>query len=159
MELFNNQNDAGRQNPEKKTTSAMHWCDESIVTNPNENCFPAGRIFTKGELALQESLGNDFQIWEADWNADRVIISINGIPYYEQEIDPVLMEEFRRDFFLLLNIAVGGTLGSGGEPPTGDEIFPQTMLVDYVRVYQRVDDISPPELTNGQHASVALQPL
>jgi len=158
MEVFNNQNDASRQDPEKKTTSAMHWCDETIVTDPNENCFPAGRIFTKGELALPNSLNDDFQIWEADWNADRVIISINGIPYYEQEIDPILMEEFRRDFFLLLNVAVGGTLGSGGQPPTGDETFPQTMLVDYVRVYQRIDDISPPELTDVTIASSNADP-
>ena len=147
FEVYNNQN-SGRSNPERKTTSAMHWCDESIVTDPNANCFEAGgRIFTTSELQLPESLNNDFQIWEADWDADRVEISINGIPYYTQEIDPVLMEEFRRDFFLLLNVAMGGTLGSGQQPPTGDETYPQTMLVDYVRVYQRVDDISPPELT------------
>ena len=58
----------------------------------------------------------------------------------------MLMEEFAREFFLLLNLAMGGTLGSGGQPPTGEETFPQTMLVDYVRVYQQVDDISPPEI-------------
>ena len=160
MEVFNNTYNTPAQSlvAEKTATSAMHWCDESIVTNPNDNCFPAGRIFTKGELELPESLGNDFQIWEADWNADRVEISINGIPYYSQDIDPILMEEFRRDFFLLLNVAIGGTLGSGGEPPTGDEIFPQTMLVDYVRVYQRLDDISPPELTEVTIASSNADP-
>jgi beta-glucanase (GH16 family) len=148
MEVYNNQNDSFRNNPERKTTSAMHWCDESIVPDPNANCFEeGGRIFTTSELQLPNSLNEDFQIWEADWDADRVEISINGIPYYTQEIDPVLMEEFRRDFFLLLNVAMGGTLGSGQQPPTGDETYPQTMLVDYVRVYQRVDDISPPELT------------
>ena len=120
--------------------------------------FRRGASLPKANWTLPESLGNDFQIWEADWNADRVIISINGIPYYEQEIDPILMEEFRRDFFLLLNVAVGGTLGSGGEPPTGDETFPQTMLVDYVRVYQRLDDISPPELTEVTIASSNADP-
>jgi beta-glucanase (GH16 family) len=37
-------------------------------------------------------------------------------------------------FFLILNVAVGG-----GWPHNPDEtsVFPQTMLVDYVRVYRR----------------------
>jgi beta-glucanase (GH16 family) len=34
--------------------------------------------------------------------------------------------------FLLLNVAIGGDLGG----PVDDSIFPVTMEVDYVRVYQ-----------------------
>ncbi|MDH3510526.1 MAG: family 16 glycosylhydrolase [Gammaproteobacteria bacterium] len=156
MEVFNNTNNDAEQSAiaERTATSAMHWCDESIVPNPNANCFAeGGRKFISQKLDTGSSLGDGFQIWEADWNADRVTVAINGIQYFELEIDPVLMEEFRRDFFLLLNVAMGGTLGSGGEPPQGDESFPQTMLVDYVRVYQQVDDISPPELTEVTIAS------
>ncbi len=43
---------------------------------------------------------------------------------------------FDHDFFILLNVAVGG-----GWPGYPDETstFPQTMLVDYVRVYQLAD--------------------
>ncbi len=139
MEVFNNTyNTAQESNIAQRTaTSAMHWCDETIVTDPEQNCFPEGRIFVKGERTLQQSLANDFQIWEADWTADSVTVSINGVQYFELDIDPATMEEFRRDFFLLLNVAIGGTLGSGGEPPQGDEMFPQTMLVDYVRVFQK----------------------
>jgi beta-glucanase (GH16 family) len=37
-------------------------------------------------------------------------------------------------FFLLLNVAVGG--GWPGNPD-GTTVFPQTMLVDYVRAYKR----------------------
>ncbi|MCP5092060.1 MAG: glycoside hydrolase family 16 protein, partial [Gammaproteobacteria bacterium] len=35
-----------------------------------------------------------------------------------------------------LNIAVGGAWGRAGGP-IDDSIFPQTMEVDYVRVYER----------------------
>lgn len=160
MELFNNTYNTPEQSAvaERTATSAMHWCDETIVTDPQRPCFPAGRIFVTEKLELAESLANDFHIWEADWTADRVVVSIDGIQYFELEIDPATMEEFRREFFLLLNVAMGGTLGSGGEPPQGDEIFPQTMLVDYVRVYQQVDDISPPELTEVAIASSNANP-
>jgi beta-glucanase (GH16 family) len=37
-------------------------------------------------------------------------------------------------FFMLLNVAVGG--GWPGSPD-GSTVFPQTMKVDYVRVYKR----------------------
>ena len=41
---------------------------------------------------------------------------------------------FDRPFFILLNLAVGGNWPGN---PDGTTVFPQTMLVDYVRVYQR----------------------
>jgi len=40
---------------------------------------------------------------------------------------------YNHPFFLLLNVAVGG--GWPGSPDASSE-FPQTMLVDYVRVYK-----------------------
>ncbi len=149
VEVFNNTYNSAAESvvAQKTTTSAMHWCDETRVPDPQANCFPAGRIFVTEKLEWPDRLDEDFHIWESNWTADRVTVSIDGVEYFELEIDPQLMEEFRREFFLLLNVAMGGTLGSGGEPPQGDETFPQTMLVDFVRVYQRVDDISPPELT------------
>ena len=41
---------------------------------------------------------------------------------------------FDHGFFLLLNVAVGGTFSVRPDPSTA---FPQAMLVDYVRVYDR----------------------
>jgi hypothetical protein len=43
---------------------------------------------------------------------------------------------FNHPFYLLLNLAVGGNFGG---PVGPDTIFPQSMLVDYVRVYQGPD--------------------
>lgn len=42
---------------------------------------------------------------------------------------------FDKRFHLLLNVAVGGTFG--GPQGIDDSIFPQSMVVDYVRVYQK----------------------
>ena len=36
-------------------------------------------------------------------------------------------------FYIILNVAVGGNYGG---PPNENTVFPQEMLVDYVRVYQ-----------------------
>lgn len=42
---------------------------------------------------------------------------------------------FNQPFFLILNIAVGGNWG--GQKGVDETIFPQRMLIDYVRVYQK----------------------
>jgi beta-glucanase (GH16 family) len=41
---------------------------------------------------------------------------------------------FDHPFFILLNVAVGGAWPGD---PDASTTFPQTMLVDYVRVYKR----------------------
>ena len=43
VEVFNNTNNNAAESitAGKTTTSAMHWCDELIVSDPNASCFPA----------------------------------------------------------------------------------------------------------------------
>ena len=42
---------------------------------------------------------------------------------------------FDKQFHLILNVAVGGTFG--GAQGIDDSIFPRSMVIDYVRVYQK----------------------
>ena len=98
--------------------------------------FPDGWVFDTQQKAFASSLGDDFHIWEVDWNEDRIIGKIDDETYFTRAIDPSTMDEFLKEFFLIFNVAMGGTLGSGEKPPGGKEVFPQTMLVDYVRVFQ-----------------------
>ena len=127
-----------------ETHFAIHWCDETLQA-PAECSAPDGRVFVTGEKTFSESLGDDFHIFETEWNADRIIGKIDGQTYFSKNIDPDTMDEFQKEFFMLLNLAMGGVLGSEGQPPNGNEIWPQTMLVDYVRVFQQVDGpVEPP---------------
>jgi beta-glucanase (GH16 family) len=118
---------------ENTTHFTMHWWDEQTES----------WVFDTQYLTTAESLGDGFHIFEADWNEDRIIGKIDGQTYFTREIEPDTMEEFLEEFYMILNVAMGGTLGSGNEPPAGDEIFPQTMLVDYVRVFQGSDGTLP----------------
>jgi len=123
------------------THFTMHWCEDS-KQNPAtpDVCFPGseGWTFDSQFRTFAESLGNDFHIFEAEWTAGQMIGKIDGITYYTKVIDPVNMDEFLKEFFAILNVAMGGTLGSNNQPPSGNETWPQTMLVDYVRVYQAI---------------------
>ena len=67
----------------------------------------------------------------------RPIIVVDDAVHYAVTRDDV--ERFGesvlgRSYFLILNLAVGGTFDGD---PRSDAIFPATMLVDFVRVYTR----------------------
>jgi beta-glucanase (GH16 family) len=124
---------------EKTTHFTMHCCDESIQW-PEPCSFPEGRVYYTQSKTFDSSLGDDFHIFEAEWDENQIIGKIDGLVYFTKAIDSTTMEEFHSDFYLILNVAMGGTFGSGGNAPNGTEVFPQTMWVDYVRVYQRVNE-------------------
>ena len=130
MEVFNTDSTGNT------THMAMHWCDDAIAA-PAPCAAPNGRVFDSQELSLAASLGDDFHVYAAEWDENRITGSIDGQTFFVRDIDPTTMEEFLEEFFLIFNVAMGGVLGSGDQPPNGTEVFPQTMLVDYVRVYQQ----------------------
>jgi beta-glucanase (GH16 family) len=116
------------------THFTMHWCDDAKSSNP---CLynPGWTYVSQFRQDLSTSLGDDFHVFSAEWDANGVIGKIDGIPYFSLPINPATMEEFLEEFFLILNVAIGGTLGGA---PDASTPWPQTMLVDYVRVYQEV---------------------
>jgi len=127
-----------RYSNENTTHFTLHWCNETRQ-DPNNpgSCYPEnnGWIYISDYLELTESLGDDFHIFSADWNEERIVGKIDGIPYFSLDINPDTMDEFLEEFFMILNVAIGGTLGGS---PDASTPWPQTMLVDYVRVYQEV---------------------
>jgi beta-glucanase (GH16 family) len=84
---------------------------------------------------LEEGIFADsFHIFELEWDENRIAWSVDGEEYASTPITADDMSEFHNDFFILLNIAVGGTYA--GYPDDTTE-FPQRMYVDWVRVYQK----------------------
>ena len=73
---------------------------------------------------------SQFHIYEMQWDENFIRMLVDGTQYYEIALNSTL--PFDHDFFLILNVAMGGTLG--GTVETG---FTQDIMeVDYVRVYQ-----------------------
>ena len=82
--------------------------------------------------------GNDFSEGFNVFSIIRTETSIewrvNDIPYYQFEIDDSeSLAPFRKSFFLIFNIAVGGNWP--GYPDASTQ-FPQRMAVDYVRIFE-----------------------
>jgi len=89
---------------------------------------------------LDGSFSDVFHIYTLEWTPESLIFSLDNQQIFQVMIEDD-MKEFLRSFYLILNVAVGGNLP--GEP---DEttVFPQTMSVDFVRIYSK-DDLQVPE--------------
>ena len=70
------------------------------------------------------------------WTPERITVAVNGKPYFIYENDGSGADSWPFDdpFYLIFNIAVGGSWG--GLQGVSDAAFPAQMEVDYVRVYQ-----------------------
>lgn len=81
-----------------------------------------------------------FHIYKIEWLPDKIKFFVDGVNYYT--FNPASFSvcpdseqwPFDGDFFIILNLAVGGNWGgSQGVDPLD---YPTTMEIDYVRVYQ-----------------------
>ncbi len=75
-------------------------------------------------------LSDDFHVYRIEWDSQKIIWYLDDVLYYLLPFTPS-MSAFQAPFFIILNLAVGGNWGGY---PDATTVFPQTMIVDYVRV-------------------------
>jgi len=80
---------------------------------------------------------DSFHIFSIEWTPEKMDFLLDGIVYNHIINEHKTMYEwpFDQRFYLKLNIAIGGDFG--GKKGIDDSVFPQQMLIDYVRVYQK----------------------
>lgn len=90
----------------------------------------------KSATVLSADCSDAFHIYSVIWNKERIEIAMDGKPFftYQNEHSGYDSWPFDHPFYLLLNIAVGGDWG--GQKGVDESIWPLTMEVDYVRIYQ-----------------------
>ncbi|OJJ21700.1 glycosyl hydrolase family 16 [marine bacterium AO1-C] len=97
--------------------------------------YSAGDAITKPYSIADSRFDSDFFIYAIEWGADYIDFFVNGFLYKRVTPSDVTGEwVYNQPFFLIFNVAVGGTFV--GFPVTGTP-FPQSMLIDYVRVYKQ----------------------
>jgi beta-glucanase (GH16 family) len=90
--------------------------------------------YTGGQRSLPEGIFNDqFHVFSIIWDAEKIIWLLDDVEFHREDIRPAFMDEFRKPFFLLVNLAVGGNWPGS---PDASTIFPQQLVVDYIRVFQ-----------------------
>jgi beta-glucanase (GH16 family) len=79
---------------------------------------------------------SDFHIYAMDWDETQISLSIDGVTYNSFPNPHTDWQDwpFDQKFGLIINLAIGG----GFAGPVDDSIFPQRLVLDYVRIYQPV---------------------
>ena len=107
--------------------SALHGPGYS-GTDPISGTFP---------LPDDQTFTDDFHIFTVEWDPGRITFSVDLEVYQPINSSDVSARGdwvFDLELFVLLNLAVGG----GFVGPVGpDTVFPATVLVDYVRIFER----------------------
>jgi hypothetical protein len=77
-----------------------------------------------------------YHVYVLDWRPDRIEMSVDGRVYFSMQ-NPNRGNDwwpFDKNFYVIFNLAIGGDWG--GAQGVDPNVWPQRMLVDYVRVYQ-----------------------
>lgn len=96
--------------------------------------YSAGNSIT-GSYGLEDGrFDAEYHIYAVEWFEDRIDFFVDDFLFQRITPDDVSGEwVYDQPFYLLLNVAVGGTFVGF---PSSQTPFPQTMIVDYVRVYE-----------------------
>lgn len=84
----------------------------------------------QGGETQNPTASSEFHNYTVEWRDDQILFAVDNVVYFSYPIDANL--PFDSDFFLIMNVAMGGTFG--GAIDSG--FTESTMEVDYVRVYQ-----------------------
>jgi hypothetical protein len=94
-----------------------------------------GHIYYGGHRGLTNGhvLGDQFHVFSIVWNQTTITWYLDDVPYHVIDITPVGLNELKKEFFFIFNVAVGGDWPGS---PDATTVFPQRMVVDYIRVFQ-----------------------
>lgn len=90
----------------------------------------------KGKTIFVEQPNDTFHVYALEWTPDTMDFIVDNVVYNHivNEHNSTAEWPFDKNFHLILNVAVGGMWG--GKKGIDDSIFPQQMVIDYVRVFQ-----------------------
>lgn len=99
--------------------------------------YSGGSAISRQRTLEGTRLDQTFHVYTVEWSVDGINWLIDGQRYHSVARTGVPGAwVFDHPFFIILNVAVGGNFVGA---PNASTTFPQTMLVDWVRVYEQAD--------------------
>lgn len=96
--------------------------------------YSGGESISKQFILSNSRFDTEFHVFGIEWDKDNINFYVDDFLYHTVKPKDVPGEwVFNQSFFMILNIAVGGNLPGS---PNSQTSFPQSMLVDYIRVYE-----------------------
>ena len=131
---------------------------------PNNQSSSKSYVWENGSGSI-----NDYHVYSVEWEPGEIRWYVDGEVYYvennwysKSDANPLEFSypaPFDREFYIILNLAVGGTYDGNLNPD--DSALPAEMAVDYVRVYKyngEYDEPQKPSLGKDEIPAEAKQP-
>ena len=107
---------------DKTVYGTAHWDDAGTHASFGGNVsLPTG------------DFSDEFHVFSIIWDANGISWLMDDVPFVSLSTTDPGLSEFQENFFFIFNIAVGGNWPGN---PDASSMFPQSMYVDYVRVFQ-----------------------
>jgi beta-glucanase (GH16 family) len=116
---------AGRTN--RRAGAAVHWDYQGSQADYGRDHESAS------------DLNGAFHVYRMTWDPQFVRVAIDGQPFFEfaiSDIEGASLHEFHHQYFLLLNLAVGGSYTGVMSADGITAPLPAKMEIDYLRLYQ-----------------------
>lgn len=96
--------------------------------------YSAGEAITKSYTLDNDRFDTGFHVFGIEWSSDYINYYVDDVLYNQITPNDLTGDwVFNQPFYIILNVAVGGSFVGN---PNENTVFPQTMVVDYVRVYE-----------------------
>jgi beta-glucanase (GH16 family) len=107
---------------DKTTYGTAHWDNNGSHAQYGGNTKLASGVFN-----------DEFHVFSIVWDAKKIAWLLDDIQFHVIDTTPSGLSEFQEEYFLLVNLAVGGDWPG---KPDGTTVLPQQLVVDYIRVFQ-----------------------
>lgn len=104
------------------THGTVHWDNNGSYAS-----FGGSKTLAQGKFA------DEFHVFSIVWDSQSIKWLLDNVQFNEIDISAASFSEFKQPFFFIFNVAVGGNWPGY---PDATTVFPQRMVVDYVRVFQ-----------------------
>ena len=112
----------GGEGRDDVTYGTIHWDD-----NGSNADFGGSVQLSSGKFS------DEFHVFTITWDARDIRWYLDDEQFQVVNITPAAMSEFHQEAFFIFNVAVGGNWPGS---PNASTVFPQQMIVDYIRVFQ-----------------------
>jgi beta-glucanase (GH16 family) len=107
--------------------------------NKEDTVYGTLHWYNQKHVSEGERINSDvtkFHNYSIEWDKDSIKWFLDGTQYHEVGIRDSINStaEFHKPFYIILNLAIGGSWPKNPDETTQ---FPDTVFVDYVRVYQK----------------------
>jgi beta-glucanase (GH16 family) len=111
--------------------------NQNTIIAAIHNSSSFGNTVNKGSTTVNTA-STEFHEYAISWNKDRIIFYVDDVPYYTY--NPINKTNatwpFDLPHFIIMNLAMGGTLGGSVDP----NLTAARMEIDYVRVYEEREE-------------------